>query len=261
MISKQTAYRQKEAQAILSAGEIHRPEIASGLKTLFSPLLQPGEKLPDFSFLVTLGLRCLDRALSGLLTADNAYQAELLDDPPYRKKRDEDTAALRQCLISARDALVACYGESVLDSTGFTITTPTDSTQLGRYATQVSDALKSTTMPAPRLPGLTLNPIKLGDNLAGLRKRLDQSLADVQRETREAQAAHAVRQDAEATFDQRLADVASLVVTLLRLAGKPELAERVRQVWRTPPADDPAVPAPPAPPADPAPPARPAPAP
>lgn len=253
MPSKQVVDRQKEAQAVIAAGTTHAATLVEGLTALLSPMLQRGEKLPDLELLLKLALRVLDESQSALVEADEAHQRELLDDAEPRDARDEAAAGLRDRLISLRDTLASLYGESILRKSGFTSPTPEEPVLLSRFAGQVSGALQELTLPRPRLPGLRIqvNAPELAAELDAQRGRLDQALADVTRETKEAQATLSARDEAAASFDSRYQGVANLVTGLLRLAGKPDLAARVRLTWRRSSADsdrpDPPTPADPNP--------------
>ncbi|MFO0579619.1 MAG: hypothetical protein U1A78_36940 [Polyangia bacterium] len=246
MPSKQVVDRQKEAQAVLAAGTTHATEIVKGLTGLLQPELGRGEKLPDLSLLLQLMTRTLATAEQEMVAADEAYQHELLDDAAPRQARDDAAEALRQRLIDLRDTLRGLYGEPLVQAAGFTSQTPLDPMLLSRFAGQISEALRKVTLPKPRLPGLKLNAAELSTELDDLRAALDRALGDVARETREAQAAASERQARQDRFDERYAGIANLLIGLLRLCGKPDLAARVRLSWRRSPSEpaDPADPAP-----------------
>lgn len=237
MPSKQVVDRQKEAQAVIAAGTTHAAAIVEGLVALFSPVLQRGEKLPDLDLLLRLALRVLDGAQQDLVDADEAYQRELLDDAEPRQRRDEAAAALREQLMAVRDLMEGLFGEALVRRSGFTSETPEEPVLLSRFARQVSGSMQEVPLPKPRLPGLKINPAELTAELDARRERLDQALADVTRESKEAQASLSARDAATASYDTRYQGVANLVVGLLRLAGKPDLAARVRLTWRRSPTD------------------------
>jgi hypothetical protein len=237
MPSKQVVDRQKEAQAVLAAGETHAAEIVKGLTALLQPELGRGEKLPDLDLLLQLFMRTLATSAQQLVAADEAYQHELLDDAAPRQARDDAAEAVRGRLVDLRDTLRGLYGEAVVQAAGFTGQTPVDPVLLSRFAGQVSEALKKLTLPKPRLPGLKLNAAELSAELDSLRSTLDQAVGDVARETREAQAAASERQARQDRFDERYAGIANLLIGLLRLSGKPDLASRVRLTWRRSPAE------------------------
>ena len=246
MPSKQVVDRQKETQAVLAAGSTHGPEIVRGLTALLQPELGRGEKLPDLSLLLQLFTRALASSAQELVAADEAYQHELLDDAAPRQARDDAAEALRGRLVDLRDTLRGLYGEATVQAAGFTSQTPSDAMLLSRFAGQISEALKKLTLPRPRLPGLKLNAAEVSAELDSLRTALDGALGDVARETREAQAAASERQAKQDRFDERYAGIANLLIGLLRLSGKPDLAARVRLSWRRSPSE-PAGPADPEP--------------
>lgn len=232
MPSKQVVDRQKEAQAVLSAAATHTAELVKQLEALFVPLLHRGEKPLDLELMVALLVRTLQQSLTAMIDADDAYQNELLDDAAPRQQRDEAAAALRQRLIDLRDTLGGLFGSALVQSSGFGTTTPTDPTLLSRFAVGIIQALDGVKLPKPKLPGLTVNAKQLVTELDALRKNLDQALAEVSRETREAQATLSARNAAQAAFDERYTGVASLLSGFLRLAGKGDLADQVRLTWR-----------------------------
>jgi hypothetical protein len=248
MRSKQITDRQKEALAVIAAGETHRAEIIKGLGAILTPVLRSREKLPDLELFIELHLRSLQQALDTLLETDEAYQRELLDDDAPRQARDAAAALLYERLVELRELVTGVYGAAAAREAGFNANTPRDPVQLSRFANQVGKALASVKLPKPRLRGASLQTRELSDELDEKRKELDGHLAVVARETKEAQAALSARQTAQDLFDERYTGVASLLSGLLRLAGKPDLADRVRMTWRRsstePPVVDPASPAP-----------------
>lgn len=233
MPSKQVVDRQKEAQAVLSAGTTHTDEIVKRLETLFAPFLRRGEKQPDFELVLELMGRLLQQSLTQMVTADDDYQKELLDDAEPRQRRDEAAAVLRQKLIDLRDTLGGLYGAATLQACGFVGATPEDPTLLSRFAGGVNKALAKARLPKPRLPGLTMNSKAVCAELDALVKALEQALGDVSRESREGQAALALRNTAQSSFDESYSGVANLLIGLLRLTGQHELADRVRLTWRS----------------------------
>ena len=144
--------------------------------------------------------------------------------------------------------LIGVFGSSVLKEAGFTQSTPNDPVQLSRLAGQVAQALLTVRLPASRVPGASLDLKALAADLTKKRARLDSGLGAVAREAREAQAAMSQRNAALTEFDQSQGGVAAVLSGMLQLAGKPDLADRVRPTLTRRPArsEDPAPePAPP----------------
>lgn len=228
MRTKQVVDRQKAAQAIAAAAETHASEIIQGLSARFTPLLQRGEKAPDLSLLCELLLRETEASTGRLVAAEESYQHELLDDEAPRRERDEATAALYDSLVELREVLVGVFGASVLQGVGLEQSTPRDPVQLSRLGGQVAQALPAVKLPPARVPGAALDVKAIAAELVKKRARLDAALGAVARETREAQAALSLRNAALVEFDQTQGGVAAVLAGLLQLAGKPDLAERVR---------------------------------
>lgn len=249
MRTKQVVDRQKAAQAVAAAAATHSSEIVQGLAARFLPVLKRGEKGPDLGLLCELLQRQTERSIEQLLVAEEAYQKELLDDDPPRRERDEAAGALSDSLIELREVLVGVFGAAVLKEAGFTQGTPQDPVQLSRLGGQVAQALLTVKLPPPRVPGATLDVKAISAELSKRRARLDTAMAAVARETREAQAALSQRNTALSEFDESQAGVAAVLAGLLQLAGKRDLAERVRPTpaRRPPRPEDPTPdPAPPA---------------
>lgn len=243
MRTKQVVDRQKEAQAVIAAGRTHATELVTLLSERQGPLLKRGEKLPDYGLQIELLMRQLEQSTAHLVQTDDAYQRELLDDEGPRRERDEATEGLAVYLIELREVLTGLYGAQVLLPAGFSQQTPRDSVLLSRFASQVQSALGAVTLPAPRVKGAQVDIKATVAELDKRRARLDSAVAAVARETREAQAAMSLRNDAQDQFDDVYAQVSTVLSGLLRLAGKPDLADRVRPTIARR-ADKPEAPAP-----------------
>lgn len=228
MRTKQVVDRQRSAQAVLSSGQTYAPVIVTGLEARLTPLLRRGEKLPDLALFVELLNRGVASGIDTLVQADDAYQHELTDDEAPRRSRDTEAGALYDGLVELREVLSGLYGSEVLPALGFSQSTPQEPILLSRFAGQVARALPKVTLPRPRVAGAALDVKATAKDLTERCARLDQALAVVARETREAQATQSARNEAQAGFDEALTSTASLLAGLLRLAGKPDLAEKVR---------------------------------
>lgn len=228
MRTKQVVDRQRSAQAVLASGQTNGALIVAGIEARLTPLLRRGEKLPDFKLFVELLIRGVEQSLDTLVRADDAYQHELTDDEAPRRDREARASELSDQLVELREVLSGLYGSDVLTAAGFSQSTPQEPILLSRFGGQVARALPKVTLPRARVAGAKLDTQAAAKDLSERCGRLDQALAAVARETREAQAAQSVRNEAQASFDEALSGTASLLVGLLRLAGKPDLAERVR---------------------------------
>lgn len=247
MASKAVTDRQKNAQTVLAAASTHTEDIAKGLGELLSPQLERGEKLPDFSLLVTLLGRTLKTATTELVAADSAHEAELRDDAEPRAARDEVADMLRTELIDLRATVLGLYGQAGLKALALLGETPRDPVVLGRFAQDVLSMLPKATLPPSKVKGAKLDTKELAQALSPLVKALDKHLTDVAREEKEAQVTLTRRNGAQQRFDQHFSAVAMLLAGLLQAAGQTELASRVRPSPRRGGVSDPEPPPEPAP--------------
>lgn len=232
MPSKQVTDRQKSATSVVAAGETHADLVAVNLQTLLSPYLRDGEVVPDFRVLTRLISRALADANSAMVLADEAHHTELADDAAPRGARDQVAAALYNELTELREWLTGVFGAGVDRRFGFSDLTPRDPVPLERFAGEVTTALATQPLPAPRRTGVTWSPSESIHTLEALRAELRGHLKDVAREVREAHATLIAKNTAMATYDERFICVATALNGLFRLAGHTDLAARVRPSTR-----------------------------
>ena len=228
MASKQVLDRQKLTSLVVAAGQSHGALIAQRLGDTLLPYVKRGETLPDLKLVSDLCLRWLSDAESTLVAADLAHERELADDSEPRRRRDEHAAALREQLIDLRDLVSALYGTDATLALGMSGETPTDAVALSRQGKNVLLALASVRLPKPRRRGAELSPKEIEAELKPAVAALDQALADVARESREAQATLAARDTAWAEFERRYSATTAVLAALLAAAGETALSEKLR---------------------------------
>lgn len=233
MPSKQITDREKSASAVAAVAETQANAVQAALGKLFKPHLHKGESMPDFSLLVLLVSRALDASKTRMVDADAAHDAELGDDDGYRKARDDAAAALSDKLIELRETLTGVYGAATANAV-LAGPTPQDPVVLSRFARDVAGALGRVKLPKPRVKGAKIDVAETADEIEERRATLDAALKDVAREVREAQATLDAKNQALAAHDEAFAGAATALTGLLRLAGKPELAAKVRPSTRRP---------------------------
>jgi hypothetical protein len=244
MSSKQVTDRQKNAASVLAAQEAQVAPAAAEMEKVLSPLLRPGEVMPDAALLAALAGRLLAKRGEELVAADGAHAAELDDDGEPRSARDEATAALYGEVTRTRDWLRGYLGARGLRGLGFSGPTPQDPVVLSRFAGEVIDALQKP-LPPSQHAGATWDPSATVAALLAKRADLDRHLADVAREEREAQVTWAARDTAMEAFDRDYQRALGLIEGILRFGGQDALADRLRPTPRKAKAAPPAAPAPP----------------
>lgn len=232
MSAKQVTDRQKSASAVVSAGTTHAEATAAGLGKLLKPHLAKGETLPDVGLVMILVARALEAAKIKMVEADAAHEAELGDDDAIRKARDAATAALSDKLVELREVIVGIYGGAAA-STVFPGPAPQDPVVLSRFAGEVATAVERVKLPAPRIKA-KLDSAETAAELRTLRATLDATIKDVAKEVREAQATLDEKNQALAAYDELFGGGATAMTGLLRMAGKADLAAKVKPSTRRP---------------------------
>jgi len=233
MVSRQVTNREKSARAVVAVGETQAEAAGAALGSVLKPHLAKGEALPNLALVMTLVSRALDAAKTQMVEADAAHEAELGDDEPIRRARDEAAQALSDKLIELREVLTGVYGAATA-GTVFAGPTPEDPVVLSRFAGEVATQLARVKLPAPRIKGAKLDTAETASTLQEKRATLDTMLKDVARELREAQATLDAKTQAITAYDELFGGAATTLTGLLRLAGKADLAAKVKPSTRRP---------------------------
>lgn len=234
MPSKQVTDRSRSSNAVLAAARTHGALIESNFSAALVPYLKKGEKVPPVAFLCELMARSLDDRSTKMVDADNANEAELDDDEAPRLAREQGVDNLYGRIVDVGDIIVGLYGRGLLKPLGLDGTTPREPNQLLQYARTIVDNLRTVELPKSRVKGSGINAKEAADELEELREALAGSLQDVAREVREAEQTQVKKHAAIGDYDKAFSSVASLVSTLLEVAGEPKLASRVRPSKRRP---------------------------
>ncbi len=232
MASKQVTDRQKSGVSVAALGETHADSIGEALSIITKAHTKKGAA-PNVALLIHALAAELGEKAAAMVTADEAHQAELDDDPAVRKQRDEAQRALTDELVELREILTGLYG-AALSSQVLTGTTPEDAVTLARFAGEVASKLEKAKLPASRIKGGKLDVTEVVASLRDKRSQLEATLKAVQREVREAQVTLDARDAAVAAYDATFAGVSRTLEGLLRLAGKVDLAAKVKPSSRRP---------------------------
>jgi hypothetical protein len=235
MLSKMVTDRLKATGAVLSALQTFGPRVASRAGELLSPLLRDGEKLPDIALLGVLVQRLLEQRAHAMESADSEHNDELSDDAAPRESRDASARELYSTLVEVKQAVSTLFGDALHATLKLPKEIPQDPAVLWRLGGEVREALAGAKLPKPKLAAVkSFDAAPWVEQIAAPTERLGTALADVARETREAQGTLVAKTRAIAAYDEAFSTGVAFVTALLRLVGEHEHADRLRPSARRP---------------------------
>lgn len=249
-----TVSDQKASAAfVASATTIYRDAVVAGLLA-HNAVLQPEDRIDGAvlqQFMTWLG-KLLQQKGETLNTAEAAYVSEQADDVPVRIERDAQHDALDGQVTLVRDRVEAHAGRGSLATYGLSRRKPRTAQDLLTYAQTATKLMREQPLMVPDGMGGSMSTVALADSLDGLCGALSVSIQQIVTEQRELDAARDARNTAQDELVAMYQMIAGLLAYVFRLAGYPDLAERVRPVVRpgrrnrtTPPKpDDDAAPLP-----------------
>jgi hypothetical protein len=230
MVSKQVTDRVRSSSQVTATVEVNANEVDQKLRALLSVYLEAGESMPDVALFVRLIRRHLLHASSELNAADLAHESEIADDAQPRVERDEAEADLRDTVVNYRNAVSVGYGEAATRAHAVGSAAPSDARGLLRYAKDFHAGLVDAARAPSTRPrgGLVVDRAILAAELAPRIARLDAALEVVDREAAELRLTQTAKDSAIAANDVAFSGVANAMEGLLILAGRRDLADRVR---------------------------------
>lgn len=236
MISKLITDRNRSSDTVGATGEANADELGTKLTSVFTRHLRAGEVMPDMALFARLTARHLTSHAEALVAADSAHELEVGDDVAPRVERDVSETELRDRVVTYRNVIAAGHGEATLRAHGISTPAPTDTRGLLRYATELNvkllDATLAPTTPPPE--GIVINRAGMAAQLAPLISRLDAAVKVVTREAAELVVTQTAKDKALVANDEAFSGVANTLEGLLTLAGRKDLADRVRPSPRRP---------------------------
>lgn len=221
--SKMVIDRKKSVDSVAAAGTTHAERIALALNELLGK--GAGEAATT---LLGLSGKALQEKIDALLAADERHGGELADDKGIRGARDEAALVVHDKLVADREVLTGVAGAAYVAAIGFTGVTPDQPDEVLAFARVVEKRLGEVKAPKSRLPGYEFDAAKWRKEYAPIIQRLDDAIAKVGTEVREAEATQVDKNRAIVASDRTFSRVATLVSALLELGEEPELAARVR---------------------------------
>ncbi len=233
-VSKTITSRQKTCELVESFVGAHRPELTESLELLFQQDAEEGQPTPDVPVFIDGMLRRLNGSFNELVVAEQKHLDELSDDRTHRDNRDEAVGALREVLIDMRDAFRVAFGFAKSEEMGFERNVAEDPLALSRQTHRLLENLRKPELElSPKYEGIvTVNPAGAGDLIDGRRQKLRDALDHVIREQSEAHGTQVAKDQKLAAFNQTLSLFLNMVESAFKLAGKHELAARLRPTIR-----------------------------
>lgn len=243
MLSRLVSEREQSARAVDAAFTTHGPVVAGRLVSLLSESTdstESAESRAAIDKLLAALRRRLERAQAAMTEADRAHTRELGDDAAVRDARDVAKGAVLSLVTSIRMALTSRFGQDFGGRLGASGPAPAVPSDVLNWGQKFHDALASATLPAVDLDSDLTDDVGTFSKEVALRKlgqrlsQLEQALAAVARESREAEVSQAAKDQAIADYDRTFSLTASLLEVLLRFAGETTLADKIRPSSRRP---------------------------
>ncbi len=234
MAKKMVTDSSAEASFVNAAAAIFPREITPALKEVLSPLVGEGERM-DVELLPALAARLVDRKLERLIEADKANidaRAALIEP---RQRRDGAFDHAYDTVYKIRDLCRGLYGRELAARV-----IPDDKRIPQRpkaflhTAQHVLERLwdLERELPPQLLEGIDVERMRLSKTFASDVEALDDSLDEVDLKRREAEITQEAKNEALLEFKAAFGAAIRLLEALTILAGKPELAARVRPTRR-----------------------------
>lgn len=229
--SQMVADRLAITRTVTTAVAVHGPEVAKAVEAELFPGGAP-QTLTIAGVLAALGA-ALQRRADNLVVKDRSHTLELADDDVHRQKRESCIEELFDLLVGVRSALSNGYGAAIAGAYGLGQSPPSDASKLLVLAGNVEDLLrKRPLVEPPKKQSLKVDPVAAADDIKASALALNNALANVERERREAQITLGAKQDAITAWGTTYPAVADATAAFFALGGRQDLADKVRPTAR-----------------------------
>lgn len=211
-------------RTVATAGETCADEIVALLDSLLFPDGPPPNlTLRDF----ILALVAFILSVQAELEARDRFLAkELGDDVAARDERDEQQAKIRKDLVSIRALIESLFGDLGLARAGLAAPIPTNNDSLIQLANSSAEQIETNSFGSA--DGVTLDRAAIAGKLRGSAQSFRSALDTHKTEQRETQLARASRDIQLDLWFQVYPGVADVLAGLATIAGRPDIANRVR---------------------------------
>ncbi|MBI5495205.1 MAG: hypothetical protein HY904_09250 [Deltaproteobacteria bacterium] len=229
-LSKMVTDKLKSSTSVVNAARTHATRIGTQLA---AEINEPGVA-PILEKVVQRHADKLETATRTMTAADEKHVQELGDDNEPRARRDAAAEQTHALLLDTKEALTGAFGAEFVARLGLGGTVPVDPVAISRTAALVLTNLGTLPAPASRLPGYAYNAAAFSNPLKTRHDALTAALADVARESKEADATLAEKTRAVEAYDTTFSRVANLTSALLEAVDEKDLAGKVRPSLRRP---------------------------
>ncbi len=229
-----TALRSLETgRIVVAAGRTHREPIAAKLAERYAAVLGAEETMPDWSFIMELNARLLDRAGQAVLEADQLYRDQLVAIGLERGQRDESKEEIKKRIRDERQSFGGAHGDKGLRILG--LDRPPERKPLALYR-QAKAILESLRQPGldleTRSSAIVVDPLAVANEMEPMVEALGQSLEKIDRMLKESVEALVGRRNALKGQREAYVDIALFQEALYRLVEEDEIADRIRPSLR-----------------------------
>lgn len=217
----------ENAMAVVASAETHRATIAAAAAAAVGALT--AAQVEQVIEGLAQHLRTRTDALGA---AEDAYVAEQADDVPLRDARDAAAGALLTLAVRVRSRVDEAFGANALNRYGLEGETPRTPKELASHVDTVIKLLRDAPREDPDPMGGTVSTAAMADALAALLAPLQAKLTTLVNEARENEGALTTRNRATESWARAYRGVATSLAGLYALAGRDDLADRIRPTVR-----------------------------
>lgn len=234
-IGKQIENRLTVSGKVAASAQTHRGEVAKALAAQSRAVQGPkSEATADVFETAMAALQdMVERGANELKKAELAYAAEQADDVKPRSQRDALTAELNALMTRLRSTVEDALGPDALPTYGLEGATPRTSRPLANHVANVVSLMQKRPATITTELGSTFSTEATVNAIKPKGAALEAALKVVDREARELEKAQSDRDQAVELWTEIYQGVATTLSGLYRLAGRKDLADRVRPTSRS----------------------------
>ncbi|MFT3768041.1 MAG: hypothetical protein QM820_21540 [Minicystis sp.] len=234
-LSKQVDNRLIVSGKVVASARTHAAEIAKVLAAKAEEAQGAAKAPPAKHFEATIEAYAatLEHSAATLRSAELTYSAEQADDVAPREKRDKLTADAFGLMVKVRSTVESTMGAAGLKTYGLEGETPRSPRAVASHMGNVVSLMEKQPATVTDELGTTFDTKAAVAVINPKRDALESVLTDVDREARELEDALGKRDRAVEAWIDAYQGVATAFSGMCRLAGRKDLAERVRPTSRT----------------------------